>query len=113
MVPLSVGFLVEDERLLAVGLVGNDGLGAARLQPFSQRCAVIGLVAEKLGGGFDATDQALGGWAIVRLAAGQQDGKKTAFSICECMDLRVAPSARAANRLFLLPLFRLRPSGAP
>jgi hypothetical protein len=103
--PLSVGFLVEAERLLAVRLVGNDGLGAAIFQPLSQRRAVISLVAEKLRGGFDATDQALGRWTIVRLAAGQQEAKKTAFSICECVDLRVAPSARAANRLFLLPPF--------
>ena len=66
---LSVGFLVEAEWLLAVGLVGNDGLGASIFQPLSQRCAVISLVAEKLGGGFDATDQALGRWAIVRLGA--------------------------------------------
>ena len=102
---LSVGFLVEAERLLAVGLVGNDGFGAAILQPLSQWGAVIGLVAEKLRSSFDATDQPRGGWTIVRLAAGQQEGKKTAFSICECMDLRVAPSARATNRLFLLPPF--------
>ena len=103
--PLPVGFLVEAERLLAVGLVGNDGLGAAILQPLSERRAVISLVAEKLRGRLDATNQALGGWAIVRLATGQQEGKKAAFSICECVDLRVAPSARAANRLFLLPPF--------
>ena len=41
----------------------------------------------------------------MRLAAGQQDGKKTAFSICDCVDFRIAPAARATNRLFLLPLF--------
>jgi hypothetical protein len=41
----------------------------------------------------------------MRLAAGQEDGKKTAFSICECVDLRVAPAARAANRLSLRPPF--------
>ena len=111
--PLSVGFLVEAERLLAVGLVGNDGLGAAIFQPLSQWCTVVSLVAKKLGGGFDATNQALGRRAIMRLAAGQQEGKKTAFSICECVDLRVAPSARAANRLFLLPLFRPKLSDAP
>jgi hypothetical protein len=34
------------------------------------------------------------------------------FSICECLDLRVAPPARAANSLFSLPLFRLLRSGA-
>ena len=41
----------------------------------------------------------------MRLAAGQEDGKKTAFSICDCVDFRVAPAARAANRLLLFPLF--------
>jgi hypothetical protein len=40
-----------------------------------------------------------------RFAAGQEDGEKTAPSICECMDLRVAPASRAANRLLLLPPF--------
>ena len=45
--------------------------------------------------------------------AGQEDSEKASFSICECVDLRVAPSTRAANSLFLLPLFRLMPSGAP
>ena len=28
----------------------------------------------------------------MRLASGQQDGKKTAFSICNCVDFRVAPA---------------------
>ena len=67
-VALFVGFLVEAERLLAVGLVGNDDFGAAILQPLSQWRAVISLVAEKLRGSFDATDQARGKWTIVRLS---------------------------------------------
>ena len=50
---------------------------------------------------------------IVRLAASQQDGKKTAFSICDCMDFRIAPAARASNRLVCSPLLRPMPSGAP
>jgi hypothetical protein len=29
----------------------------------------------------------------MRLGAGQQDGKKTAFSICGCVDFRIAPAA--------------------
>ena len=41
----------------------------------------------------------------MRFAAGQQEGKKTAFSICDCMDFRIAPAARASNRLVLFPLF--------
>ena len=29
----------------------------------------------------------------MRFAASQEDGEKTAPSICECMDLRVAPAS--------------------
>ncbi len=36
------------------------------------------------------------------LAAGQQNGDEAAFSIRKCVNLRVAPSARAANSLFSL-----------
>lgn len=89
---LLVGFPVEAERLLTVGPVGNDGFGAATLQPLPQFCAVVGLVSQKLPGRLGATDEARGGWTIVRLAAAQQDGKKTAFSICDCVDLRIAPA---------------------
>ena len=90
---LLVGFPVEAERLFAVRPVGNDRLGAALFQPLPQFGAVVGLVAEKLAGRLGATDQALCRWAIVRLAAAQEDGKKTAFSICDCMDLRIAPAS--------------------
>ena len=46
----------------------------------------------------------------MRLAATQQDGKKTAPSICDCVDFRIAPAARASNRLVLLPpLWMARP----
>jgi hypothetical protein len=58
----------------------------------AQLCTVVGLVTEKLAGRLGATDQAWGGRTIVRLASGQQDGKKTAFGICDCVDLRIAPT---------------------
>ena len=90
--PLFVGFPVEAERLLAVGPVGNDGLGPATFQPMAQLRTVVSLVAEKLPGRFGAADQTLGGRTIVRLAAAQQDGKKTALSICDCVDFRIAPA---------------------
>ena len=90
--PLFVGLPVEAERLLSVGPVGNDGLGAAAFQPVSQFGTIVSLVAEKLPGGFGSTDQTLGGRTIVRFAAAQQDGKKTAFSICDCVDFRIAPA---------------------
>jgi hypothetical protein len=92
-VSLLVGFPVEAERLLVVLLIRDDGPGAQTLQPSPQRPAVIGLVAEKLPDRFGATDKARGGWTIVRLAAAQQNGKKAASSICDCVDLRIAPAA--------------------
>jgi hypothetical protein len=92
-VSLLVGFSVEAERLLAVRPVGDNRLGAAPFQPLPQFGTVIGLVAKQPDGCLGTADEALGRWAIVRLAAGQQDGKKTAFSICQCMDLRIAPSS--------------------
>jgi len=54
---------------------------------------VVGLVAKQLAGLLGATDQTLGWRTIVRLAAAQEDGKKTAFSICDCVDLRIAPAS--------------------
>ena len=43
--------------------------------------------------------------AIMRFASSQQDGEKASFSICECVYLRVAPSARAANQPASAPPF--------
>ena len=90
---LPVGFSVETERLFSVRLVGHNRLGAAPFQPLPQFGAVVGLVAEQLGGGLGTTDQTLGGGTIVGFATGQEDGKKTAFSICQCVDLRIAPAS--------------------
>ena len=90
---LFVGFLVEAEGLLAVGPVGNNGFGAAAGQPLPQLCAVVSLIGQKLVGRLGTTDQALGRRTIVRLAAAQEEGKKTAFSICDCVDLCIAPAA--------------------
>jgi hypothetical protein len=100
-----VGLSVEVERPLAVGPIGNDGLGAAISQPFAELSAVVRFITQKLLCRIGSADQPLGNRAVVRLAAGQEDGKKTAFSICKCMYFRVAPAARAANRLSLGPPF--------
>ena len=91
--PLFVGFPVEAERLLAVAPVRNDGLGTAAFEPLPQLCAVVSLVAEQLPGRLGTADKALGRRTIVRFAAAQEDGKKTAFSIGDCVDLRIAPAA--------------------
>ena len=103
--PLFVGFPVEPERLLSVRLIGNDGVGSALFQPLPQLGAVVSPVTEKFFCRFGAADKAFCGWTIVRLATAQEEGKKTAFSICDCVDFRIAPAARAANSLFVFPLF--------
>lgn len=90
---LFVGLLVEGEGLFTGRRVGNNGPGATVFQPLPKFSAVVRLVAEKLAGRFGAADQTLGGRAIMSLSAAQQDGKKTAFSIRDCVDLRIAPAA--------------------
>jgi hypothetical protein len=86
--PLFVGLAIEAEGLLPVRLVWNDGLGAAVAQPLAQCSAVIGSVGEQFLGWFGLLDEWLGGRTIVCLATAQQDGKKAAFSICDCVDFR-------------------------
>ena len=85
--------------------VGNDGLGSPLIQFVAQFVAVVGLIAEHAFGWLNSVDEPLSNGAVVRLTASQQDGDEAAFSICECMYLRVSPAARAANSLFLLPPF--------
>ena len=97
--------LVEGERLLAVGPVRDYGRGPALVEPLTEFRTVVGLVAKKLLCGLGPTDQTLSLRAVVCVASAQEDGKKTALRICDCMDFRIAPAARASNRLRLFPLF--------
>jgi hypothetical protein len=84
-----------------------DRLGSA-LKQFSQLGAGVGLIAAHVFRWFHFADAVAGHRAVMGVA--QQDGKKASLSIC--MDLRVAPASRAANRL-LCSLFPLPPSDAP
>ena len=102
---MPIGLPVEAKGHFSGRGVGNDGLGAPILQPLAQLRAVIGLIAEQPLSRLGPADQACRGWAIVCLATGQQEGKKTAFSICDCVDFRIASAARTADRLVLLPPF--------
>ena len=100
-----VGSPVEAKRLLAVGFVGDDGRCPALVKPLAQFGAVIGPIAKQLLCRLRALYETLRWRTIVRLPAGQQDGKKTALSIRDCVDFRVAPATRATNCLLMLPLF--------
>ena len=101
-----VGSPVEAERLLAVGFVGDDGRCPALVKPLAQFGAVIGPVAKQLLCRLGACFMETLRWrTIMCLSASQQDGKKTALSICDCVDFRIAPATRATNCLLMLPLF--------
>ncbi len=97
--------LAEAERLFPVAAIWYDRLGSTLMQFLAQFGTVVSLVTEHPFRPLHSADQALCDRAIMRFASGQQDGEKAAFSICECVNLRVAPSARAANSLLLLPPF--------
>ena len=66
---------------------------------------VVGLIAEHMFGRLDIADQLFRHWAVVRFATRQENGDQASLSICQCMNLRVAPAARAADSLLLLPPF--------
>jgi hypothetical protein len=100
-----VGFLVEAERVFPIGQIGDNSFGAALCKPATQRRAVVSPVPEQLSRRLGSADEAFGYGTIMRLAVGQEDGKKTAFSICDCVELRITPAALASNRLLLLPPF--------
>jgi hypothetical protein len=72
---LLVRFLVEVEWLFSIGPVGDVGLRTVLVEPFPQRGAVIGPVAEKLARSPGPPDETLGDRAIMGFAAGQKDGK--------------------------------------
>ena len=100
-----VDTLAEAERLFPVAAIWNDRLGPALVQIFAQLGAIVGLVAEHPFRRLHSANEALCNRTIVCFTSGQQDGDKAPFNICECVNLRVAPSARAANSLLLLPPF--------
>src|SRR6201993_5652222 len=97
--------LAEAEGLFPVAAIWNDRLGSALIQFLAQFGAVVCLIAKHPFRRLYSADQARRDRAIMRFTSSQQDGDKAPFSICECVYLRVAPSARAANSLLLFPPF--------
>jgi hypothetical protein len=97
--------LAKGERLFAVAAIGNDWLGSLLVQLLAQFSAVVSFVAEQAFGWLGSADEPFGDRAVVGFTAGQQNGDQAPLSICECVNLRIPPSARAANSLFLLPPF--------
>jgi hypothetical protein len=103
--PLLVELFVEAKALLAVGAIGDDRCGPLILELFAQFIAVVGCVPKHVVGCFDPANEALCGRIIMRLATGEQNRNQPSLSICECVNLSVAPTSRATNRLFFFPPF--------
>jgi hypothetical protein len=86
----------------------------ALFQRFPKFGAVIGFVGEEfLGVLLGPVDQRFGERVVMCLTAGQDEGKKTSLSVCNCMDFRIASASAPTNCLILLPRFRPIPSGVP
>src|ERR1700757_3217414 len=93
----------EAEWLFSIGSVRNNRPGSTLLQPMFQFSTIVSLVAEQFFCRFPLLDQWFRGRAVVRRSISQHQREKAAFSISNCMDLRVASASRATDRLILLP----------
>jgi hypothetical protein len=63
------------------------------IKPAAQFGAVISGVPEQLGGWLGTSNEAMSRRAVMGLSTGQKDGDKTASSIRQRVDLRIAPAA--------------------
>ena len=105
-----VGAFVEAMDDDTVGFVGDDGLGAATNDFTAKVIAVIFIGEERAHGRRDR--QNIGRrHDIGILAWGQMQHDGPAERIAQRMDFCRAASARAANCLIVLPLFRRRHTG--
>lgn len=96
---------VEWKKPFAVSLVGDDRCRAACLQEEAQMIRVIAFVANQLAARRRRGEQGSDGFDVGDVAAGQQEGVRTAVFVDERVDFRRAAAARPADGLILRPLF--------
>src|SRR5437764_15359191 len=70
---------------------------------FAQLGTIVSFIAEHGFRWSHSANETLRDRTVVCFTSGQQDGEKASFSICECVNFRVSPCARAPNSLLLLP----------
>lgn len=91
-----------------------DGLGTARVEPFTQGLAVVAFVGDQFSGGRQGLDAQLGHLAIVDVAGCQEQDVRTPLRVAESGEFGVASALRAADTLSQAPpLFPLPRSGGP
>ncbi len=100
-----VGSFVEAMKEDAVGLVGNDGLGATIDDLRSERVAVIPFVRDQRAHGRRERQNLGRSRDVGILARGQMKSDRPAERIAQRMDLGRAATARSADRLIVLPPF--------
>ena len=100
-----IGSLVEAVPSDAVGFIGDDGLGAALLDRSAQRIAVIAFICDD-GPGLGGERQDIGRSSDIGVLTGRQvENDRPAQRIAQSMDFGGAATARAADRLTMLPPF--------
>ena len=100
-----VGALVEAVESCPVGLVRDDGTGAAVEDVGAKVVAIVALVGDE---GAHRRSERQKGWSsgdIGVLAGSEMECAGPAIRIAQCMDFRGTSAARAADRLFMLPPF--------
>lgn len=100
-----VSSFIEAMKEDAIGLVGNDGLGATIDDLRAQRIAVIPFVCDQRAHGWCERQNIGCGRDIGILARRQMKSDRPAERIAQRMNFRRAPAARAADRLIVLPPF--------
>ena len=105
--------MTEAAKAMAVAPRRDDGLGAALVEPFAQRLAVVSLVGDGFGGWWQCSDAGLGDLAVVDVSRRQQEDMRAAPGVADGMDLGVPTAFGAADTMGQAPLFRRLHSGAP
>lgn len=100
-----VGALVEGMDVDAIGLVGNDRLGAAIDDLGTQFVAVVSFVGDERAHGWGKRQHIGRGGDVGILAGREMKNDWSAERIAQTMDFGRAPAARAADGLILLPPF--------
>ena len=102
----SVERRIDGTLDLAIGLGGNDRIGAMNVAIGTYFIAVIAFVAEHgLRARLVRRHQLVVGRDVVRLAAGQSEAEGQAFAVRAGMKFCRKATARAAKTLFLSPPF--------
>ncbi len=102
--------LIEGEKRLAIGLVGDDRRCPAAVEKVPQMIGIIGFISDQVAAGWGRGQQGRGAFDIGDVSAGEQKGIGPHLVIDQSMDFGGSATARAANGL--MPLSAASTAGA-